>query len=146
MLPHYFILPLLLILASLSYAEDASDDDDYDDLDFDFSIQQKSTLEDFPMQEIDQEALSNTAVAGALTTHAALQSKKPAYKEKDDENEKLLKAKGDKKNTENELAEIKEMLKYSETPIIAPQFEAPIYNTPNGRVYTELNRHTVERY
>lgn len=130
----------MLIFSSFTFAEDIFDDSDYDDIDFDFSIQQKSTLADFPMQEIGQDELSNTAIAGALTTQAALKSKKPTNEENE---EKRLKQKADK---ENDLSEISDTLKYSQIQISAPQFEAPIYNTPNGRTYTEHNTHTVERF
>jgi len=146
MTPHYSIIWILLILSSFTFAEDGFDDAEFDDLDFEFSIQQKSTLDDFPMQEIGQEELSNTAVAGALTTHAALQSKKPAYEEKEEQNEKLLNKKADKKNEENDLSEIDNMLKYGQIQISAPQFQQPIYSAPNGRTYGAHNTQTVERY
>lgn len=145
-MPHYSIIGVMLILSSLTYAEDQFDDTSYDDLDFDFSIHQKSTLDDFPMQEIGQEELSNTAVAGALSSHTALQSKKPIYEEKEEENEKLLNKKANKKSKEHDLAEISDILKQSQSQIPAPQFQQPIYNTPNGRTYTGHNTHTVERY
>jgi len=146
MTPHYSIVWILLILTSFTFAEDEFYDSEFDDLDFEFSIQQKSTIDDFPMQEIGQEELSNTAVAGALATHAVLQSKKPAYEEKKEEGEKLRKQKADKKNEENDQSEIDNMLKYSQIQPSAPQFEAPIYTAPNGRTYSEFNTHTVERY
>jgi len=146
MTPNYSILGILLILSSFAFADDEFDDSEFDDLEFEFSIQQKSTINDFPMQEIGQEELSNTAVAGALTTHAALQSKKPAYEEKEEENEKLLNQKADKRNEEDEQSEIDDMLKYGQIQISAPHFQEPIYNTPNGRTYGAHNTHTVERY
>ena len=142
----YSIIWILVILSSNAFAEDEFDDSEFDDLDFEFSIQRKSTLNDFPMQEIGQEELSNTAVAGALSSHAMLQSKKPIYQEKEEENEKKLTKDADKTNEENEQSEINDMLKHSQIQISAPQFQEPIYNTPNGRTYTEFNTHTVERY
>ena len=142
----YSIIWILVILSSNSFAEDEFDDSEFDDLDFEFSIQRKSTLNDFPMQEIGQEELSNTSVAGALSSRAMLQSKKPIYQEKEEENEKKLTKDADKTNEENEQSEINDMLKYSQIQTSAPQFQEPIYNTPNGRTYTEHNTHTVERY
>jgi hypothetical protein len=146
MKPFYSIVWVMITLSSFALADDEFDDSEFDDLDFEFSIQQKSTLNDFPMQEIGQEELSNTAVAGALSTNAVLQSKKPVYLEKDEESEKQLNKTADKKNEENEQSEINDMLKYSQIQISAPQFQAPIYNTPNGRTYDVHNTQTVERY
>lgn len=146
MTSHYSILWLVLIMSSLAYAEDGLDDMDYDDIDFDFSVHQKTTIDDFPMQEIEQEELSNTAVAGALSTHTALQSTKPIYVEKVEENEKLLKKDASTKSEENDLGELDKILEYSQSQIPSPQFQQPIYSAPNGRTYTEHNTHTVERY
>jgi hypothetical protein len=146
MTSHISIIWILLILCTFAYADDEFDDSDYDDIDFDFSIHQKSTIDDFPMQEVGQEELSNTAVAGALSTRAALQSKKPIYEEKEEENEKLLNKDVTKESEEDDLTEIDNLRQFSQSQISAPQFEQPTYNTPNGRIYTEHNTHTVERY
>jgi hypothetical protein len=146
MKPYYSIIGILLILCSFTYADDNFDDSEFDDIDFDFSIKKKSTIDDFPMQEIGQEELSNAAIAGALTTHAALQSKKPAYEEKEEENEKALNKDADKINEDNEQSEVDDMLKYSQIQTSAPEFQQPIYSAPNGRTYTEHNTQTVERF
>jgi len=146
MTPYYSIIWVLLALASVTFADDEFDDSEFDDLDFEFSIQQKSTINDFPMQEIGQEELSNTAVAGALSTHAVLQSNKPVYLEKEEDNEKILNKEANKKNEGDKQSEIDDMLKYSQIQISAPQFQQPIYNTPNGRTYGAHNTQTVERY
>lgn len=147
MTPHYSILWILLTLASVTFADDEFDDSEFDNLDFEFSIQGKSTLNDFPMQEIGQEELSNTAVAGALSTHAVLQSNKPVYLEKEEEEEeKALNKDAGNINEVNKPSDADDILKYSQIKISAPQYQQPIYNTPNGRTYTEHNTHTVERY
>jgi len=147
-MPHYSIIWVLLILTSVTFAEDEFEFDDskYDDLDFEFSIQQKSTINDFPMQEIGQDELSNAVIGGALSARTAMQSKKPIYEEKEEDNEKILNKKADKTNEENEQSEIDDMLKYSQIQISAPQYQQPIYNTPNGRTYGAHNTTTVERY
>ena len=141
---HYSIFWILLIFSAFTYAEDTLDDPEFDDFEFEFSIQQKSTIDDFPMQEIGQEELSNTAVEGALSTRAALKSKKPIYEEKKEENEQNLSKEADKTNEEVEQSEIDKMLKFSDLQIPVQQYQEPIYTEPNGRTYTEHNTHTLD--
>jgi len=130
------------MLSSFSLTADEGDYDNFDDLDFDFSVRQKSTLNDFPMQEIDQEALSNAAIAGALQT-GTIKSEQPGYKQIQDENEKLKKNDLDEKNNKENIDDISKFSQISET---APQFQQPVYSAPNGRIYDAHNTTTVERY
>ena len=134
------VISITLALSSICFA---ADEDDFDDLDFDFSIRQKSTISDFPMQEIGQEELSNAAIAGALQTYDAEKSDKPIYEEQDDKNEKRKKIELTKND---EKPDIDDYLKFKHNQTSIPQFQQPTYNTPNGRSYNGHNTATVERY
>ena len=75
----------LLSLLLLFVIEGCFADDDDLDLEFEFARHQKSTLENFPMQAIDQKGLSDTAIEGALLvqtggTQKSEQNGKPIYK------------------------------------------------------------------
>ena len=130
------------MLSSFSLTADEGDYDNFDDLDFDFSVRQKSTLNDFPMQEIDQEELSNAAIAGALQT-GTTNNELPAYKQIQDENEKLKKNDLDEKNNKENSDDV---LKFSQISEPASPFQQPVYSAPNGRTYGAHNTTTVERY
>ena len=57
----------------------------------DFEIRQKSTLSDFPLQEIGQDELSNAAIAGALQKTSSLQQAgegKPAHQQEEESSNK----------------------------------------------------------
>ncbi len=125
--------------------------DDYDELDLEleFSRHQKSTLENFPMQEIDQEGLSDTAIEGALQVQAS-------ESEKSDRNgkpihEKLKEADQKKQteevlvNSENDIVDAKELLKFSDILPAQPQIQPIIYQQPTGRTYTDHQTTTIER-
>ena len=92
---------------------------DEDDLEFDFRIKQKSTLADFPMQEIGADELSNAAIAGALqATSADEQEKtgKPAYAQELEDSEKRKQEELEEPNNEQQPDDI---LKYSQAiPIL----------------------------
>jgi len=130
------------ILASFSlYAEDYEDID----LDFEFSFHKKSTIEDFPLKAIDQDELSNAAIAGALQTNtyqANGKTGKPIYEEQQENNEK--------KKTSNIITsedglKADDILKFSQNQPALPQFEAPVYHQPNGRTYFDHSTTTVAR-
>ena len=71
----YWPILILLTLASIqsvSIAEEFDEDADLEDF---FSIRQKSTLSDFPLQEIAAEELSNAAIEGALQANTNIGTK-----------------------------------------------------------------------
>ena len=77
----------IVALALICLNVNAEDDLDWE---LDFSIQQKSTKDDFPLQEISQEELSNAAIAGALKTAPAdekVRDARPAYAQESEEND-----------------------------------------------------------
>ena len=69
--------------------------EEFDDIDFEleFASHQKSTIENFPLQAIDQDALSDTAIEGALQVQTQISSNtdtsgKPIYQKQDEEDQK----------------------------------------------------------
>jgi hypothetical protein len=134
----------LLIVSSITLV--AEEDDDFDDLDFDFSIHQKSTLQDFPMQEINQDELSNAAIAGALqatSNDISQKTGKPIFAEQDEEDDKRETSELKEEATGPDVDDI---LKFSQNLPPPPQYQQPIYNTPNGRTYESHNTTTIERF
>tara|TARA_R110001592_G_scaffold360085_1_gene667897 strand:+ start:110 stop:553 length:444 start_codon:yes stop_codon:yes gene_type:complete len=139
----------LLSLLLLFVIEGCFADDDDLDLEFEFARHQKSTLENFPMQAIDQKGLSDTAIEGALLvqtggTQKSEQNGKPIYKNLEEEEQK--------KQTEEVLADDEkdivgadELLKFSQILPSQPQFQPIIYQQPTGRTYTDHQTTTVER-
>jgi hypothetical protein len=138
----------ILSLVLLSFIEVGLADDDFD-LEFDFSRHQKSTLENFPMQAIDQEELSDAAIEGALQVqNSGNQSSgsngKPVYEK--------LKEEDQKKQTEEVLSDAEkdlvgsdQLLKFSEIIPNQPQFQPIIYQQPTGRTYTDHQTTTLSR-
>jgi len=138
-----FIFIFFICFSQLSHSED---DLDWDN-EYDFSGYQKSTLADFPLQEIGQDELSNAVIEGGLQA-ASNQSfnatGKPIYVQQQEENEKdkTAKLKSDKNETAlEEILEVKRNL----PPL--PVFIQPEYTPPTtGRTYGAHNTHTVERF
>jgi hypothetical protein len=118
-----------------------------DEFDFEkeFAIQQKSTLDTFPLQEIDPDSLSDLAIEGALQVQNNTSTDgKPAHlkvKEDNDKNKsgKVL-SEADKDPTKDD-----EILKYSQIVPNEPQFQPIIYSEPTGRTYTEHQTTTTFR-
>ncbi len=122
--------------------------EEFDDIDFEleFASHQKSTIENFPLQAIDQDALSDTAIEGALQVQTQISSNtdtsgKPIYQKQDEEDQK--------KQTEDALSDAEkdlinedELLNYSQILPIQPQIQ-PIYQQPTGRTYIEHQTTTV---
>lgn len=139
----------ILSLVLLLFIEGCFADDDDLDFEFDFSRHQKSTLENFPMQEINQEELSDAAIAGALQvqtrgTQTSDDSGKPVYEK--------IKEEDQKKQTEEVLSDSEkdivgadQLLKFSEIIPSQPQFQPIIYQQPTGRTYTEHQTTTLSR-
>jgi len=132
----------LTLLVFLPMSLHADDDLDWE---LDLNIRQRSTISDFPLQEIGQEELSNAAIEGALQTTSAYRegrSGKPAHEQEKEANDK------------REVSEVsdkeKDALERGELPVIlvAPpvvDFQQPVYQAPNGREYGHLETTTIER-
>ena len=127
-----------------------ADDDDLDlDFEFDFSRHQKSTLENFPMQAIDQEALSDAAIEGALLVQtqgnqSSDENGKPVYEKLKEEDQKKQ-TEEVLSDTEKDLVESDQLLRFSEILPSQPQFQPIIYQQPTGRTYTDHQTTTLER-
>jgi hypothetical protein len=127
-----------------------ADDDDLDlDFEFDFSRHQKSTLENFPMQAIDQEALSDAAIEGALLVQTQGnqsndENGKPVYEKLKEEDQKKQ-TEEVLSDTEKDLVESDQLRKFSEILPSQPQFQPIIYQQPTGRTYTEHHTTTLDR-
>lgn len=129
----------LLWLFPLSCLADEFDDE----FEFDFRVKPKSTLQDFPMQEVDSEALSNTAIAGALqatSSGAQEETGKPAYTK---EAEITNKRKQGEINLSNEPLNEDDILRFSQgaPELILPPQEP--FKIPDGR---EITHHVFEAF
>jgi hypothetical protein len=140
------IYSLACVLAfSSSVAMKCFAEDEDLDLDYYFSKRQKSTLDDFPLQEIGQEELSNAVIEGALQANSQASDKtgKPIYLEKKDESDKKKsKVAGDE---DIELNEAEELFKFSQLQAAPIQFQQQTYQQPTGRTYIDHQTTTVER-
>ena len=134
----------ILLFASLSYhpaiAEDFDDDDDLESF---FAIRQKSTLDDFPLQEIGGDALSDAAIEGALQVNTASGNQaKPIYLE---EKEHTDKEKSGEALKEGEQLANDSALEIKQFRVVEPIFQLPDYQQPTGRTYNEHRSNTIER-
>lgn len=137
----HLVLGLLLSLLgpSLSYA-----DDDFD-FELEFGLKKKTTMASFPLQEIDSDALSDTAIEGALMVQSrSAEDDKPIHQKlneedgKDKESDVLSKAKLERTPEE-------ETNKLSQILPAEPQFQPIIYQQPTGRTYTDHQTTTTFR-
>lgn len=122
---------------------------DEDDLEFDFVIHQKSTIDNFPLKAIDQDTLSNTAIEGALQvqTRASQDNDsngKPIYQKVKEEDQKKQ-TEEVISESEKDLVGAEDLLKFSQIIPNQPQFDPIIYQQPTGRTYTEHNTTTTSR-
>ena len=124
--------------------------EELEDIDFEleFANHKKSTIENFPFQEIDQEALSDAAIPGALqvqTQHGsnADMNGKPIYQKQDEENKKKQ-TEVVLSDSEKEKVSDKELLNFSQILLTQPVIQ-PIYQQPTGRTYTEHHTTTLSR-
>lgn len=127
------MLSLVLLTASLNaWAEDENFE-----FDMDFNIKGKSTIEDFPLQEVDSDELSKAVIEGALQKTSAGSrnvSVKSAHadqleqegKEKDSE----LTSVSDKEETT-----VEEWQRVSNALLPEPEVRMPVFQEANGRVY-----------
>jgi predicted outer membrane protein len=126
-------LALVLLTASLNaWAEDENFE-----FDMDFNIKGKSTIEDFPLQEVDSQELSNAVIEGALQKTSAGSREvnvKSAHAEQLDkegkEKDSELSAAPDKKEVT-----LEEWQRVSNAMIPEPAVRMPVFQEPNGRVY-----------
>ena len=132
-----FIVYSLYFALSSTYIFAAEDEDDFE---FDFSIRQKSTLADFPMQEIGADELSNAAIAGALqATSADEQEKtgKPAYAQELEDSEKRKQE--ELVGPDNEQT-AEDILKFSQSIPIQIEIPREPFKIPDGREVTHFNK------
>ena len=140
----FLSLFLFSLLVNLIFVTNVSADEEFD-FEQEFSIQRKSTLETFPLQEIDQESLSDLAIEGALQVqNQSSNDGKPVHQK--------VKEAGDKKQSEKVLSETEkdptkedEILKFSQIVPDQPQIQPIIYSQPTGRTYTEHQTTTTFR-
>lgn len=136
---------LFSLLILLSFALFASAEEDLV-WELDFELKEKSTLANFPMQEIDGDELASAVVEGALqSTSAGSQSAegKPAYEqEKEGTNKRKV---GEVNSTDIIDAEDLEQLNQFALPSTPPDISFDVYQQPNGRTYDFLQTTTVER-
>ena len=133
----------IVALALICLNVNAEDDLDWE---LDFSIQQKSTKDDFPLQEISQEELSNAAIAGALKTAPAdekVRDARPAYAQESEANDQ-------RKVEELEEREKDKLEKAAATIFAIPEappinFQQQTYQQNTGREYQHIETHTIER-
>lgn len=133
----------LLLVCVLSHAV-ADEDLNWE---LDFEIKEKTTLDDFPLQEIGGDELSNAAIEGALQTSSSFgQDKqgKPAYSQEEDADDKRkveeLDSPEQKEQRENALQLFGQF-----DPNQGVQLPDQVYQIPNGRIYGHLETNTVER-
>lgn len=137
--------PTILAVSIAIFSADAISDDDLD-WELDFSIEQKSTKDDFPLQEISQEELSNAAIPGALKAVEANQQARdvrPAHAQEAEKNDKRKVE--ELENSENEELSKKALTVFAIPDIPPIDFQQQTYKVPDGRDYGRLETTTVER-
>lgn len=128
-----FSLILVMTCSSTVYGED----EDFD-FEFEFETRKKSTINDFPLQEMDAELMSDAAIAGALQASSAGNGTgKPAYLEQAEQNEKRSKEELEFENDPNSLTEAQQF--GHDIPQIIP-YQQPIYQMDTGRIVEHNNR------
>lgn len=125
--------------------------EEFDELDpeFDFSRHKKSTIENFPMQAIDQEGLSDAAIEGALKVQTRGSQKpelngRPIYEKLNEEDQKKQTEEAFT-NSENDIVSADELLKFSQRIPSQQQIQPIIYQQPTGRTYTDHQTTTIDR-
>jgi len=121
--------------------------DDELNWELDFEIKEKSTLDDFPLQEIGGDELSNAAIEGALQTSSNFgQDKqgKPAYSQEEEADDKRKVEELDSPEQKQQREDALQLFGQFD-PNQGVQLPDQIYQTPNGRTYGHLETNTVER-
>jgi hypothetical protein len=141
---HILLLICLFPMSCLAEEWEDWEEDEDEDLEYFFSTRQKSTISDFPLQEIGGEELSNAAIAGALRANNSSGSltAKPIYEQEQEENDKQKSSDALK---DDELLKQGIAIPIDQFPTTTPQFEQPIYSQPTGRTYGGHMTQTFER-
>ncbi|MFT6904026.1 MAG: hypothetical protein ACJAS1_000671 [Oleiphilaceae bacterium] len=142
-------ITLLFIILFFNIHESFAEESDDLDPEFDFSRHQKSTIENFPMQPIDQQGLSDAAIEGALKVQTQGSQKselnrRPIYEKLDEEGQKKQTEKV-LSNNEKDIMSSDDLLKFSQILPSQPQFQPIIYQQPTGRTYTDHQTSTIDR-
>ncbi len=126
------LLVCCLLASTLLFAED----DDFD-LEFEFGLQKKSTIGNFPLQELEPEVLSDAAIEGALqATSSGSGSGKPAFMEQQEQSEKQSKS---ELKIESDPTAGNEAFRFGQpTPTFIP-YQQPIYEMDTGRINQHNN-------
>lgn len=131
------ITPILRFVLLLSICIPCLAEEDFD-FELEFGIKQKSTLADFPLQEIGADELSNAAIGDALGSSAAQSANtegKPAYEE---QNELDNKRKKEELKISNSNQNVDDFLRNSLAPQ-APQFPQQVFSEDLGRTVQHNN-------
>lgn len=126
-------LALVLITASLSVG---AEDENFE-FDMDFNIKGKSTIKDFPLQEVDAQELSNAVIEGALQKTSAGSrnvSVKSAHAEQLDSEGKALDSELSLSSDKDEGI-VEEWQRTNSAMIPEPEIRMPVFQEANGRVY-----------
>jgi hypothetical protein len=136
---------LLLTCGTLTFALTTPLSAEELDFEKEFAVQQKSTLDTFPLQEIDTDSLSDLAIEGALQVQNNTPTDgKPVHLKVKEENDKK-KSGNVLSETDKDLTKEDEIRKFSQIAPNDPQFQPIIYSEPTGRTYTEHHTTTTFR-
>ncbi len=126
----------LSLLLAFSFSVTAEETEDFD-FELEFDLRKKSTIQDFPLQEMDAELMSDAAIEGALqATSAGSGTGKPAYLEQKERSEKQSK---EELKLENDPSAVDESLRFGQS---VPQFipyQAPVFEMDTGRTVQHNN-------
>ena len=124
----------LLILCVSSVHADEVDDFDFE---LEFDLRKKSTIQDFPLQEMTADSLSDAAIEGALqATSAGSGTGKPAYLEQKERSEKKSK---EELRFENDPSAVDQSLRFGQSlPQVIP-YQAPVFEMDTGRTVQHNN-------
>lgn len=135
------ILITALCCSPLSFANDELD------WELDFEIRQKSTLSNFPLEEIGGEELSNAVVEGALQSARSFDANtqgKPAFDQEQESNDKRKVEELDSPDAKEQRQTALELFGQFDTNP-TPEIPQQVFQIPNGRTYGRLETTTVER-
>ncbi len=134
---------VFILLSSMLFSYSYADEDI--NLDLEFSIQQKSTLDTFPLKEIDQDSLSDMVIEGALLVQSnnADGIAKPVHEKVKEESDKN-KAKSTISDGKSDILSESDTLKFSQSLPVIPQIQ-PVYSEPTGRTYADHQTTTTFR-
>lgn len=115
------------------------------DFEKEFGLQQKTTLDTFPLKEIDTDSLSDMAIEGALQVQNTTGADgKPVHVKLKEESDKEKSGEAIDE-AEKDPTKDDDLLKFSQSLPAEPQFQPIIYSQPTGRTYTEHHTTTTFR-